>query len=118
MKTTLLFLIGFICLTQCIAQQNAINKELNFTLKFLVENDTIAVSKEYSIIVNGLLLKDNSGHQGGRKENFIRTDRKGNFKLYIINPGEYEFIILGKGSVKKKIENIIDYTLFVPLENK
>jgi hypothetical protein len=54
------------------------------------------------------ISKDNSGHQGGRKENFRKTDKKGNFKLYIMNSGEYEFIVLGKGSVKKQIENIID----------
>ena len=118
MKITFLLLLGFLCVTQVIAQQQNINKELNFTLKFIVENDTLAVNKEYSIIVNGPFPADNSGHQGGRKENFRKTDSKGNFNLYIINPGEYEFIVLGKGSIKKRIENIIDYNLFVRIENK
>jgi hypothetical protein len=118
MKITFLFLLGFICVSQGIAQQQKINKELNFTLKFVVENDTLDVNKEYSIIVNGPFPADNSGHQGGRKENFRKTDRKGNFKLYIINPGEYEFIVLGKRSVIKRIENIVDYNLFVHIENK
>jgi hypothetical protein len=117
MKIILLFLLGFMCISQSVSTQKKINKELNFTLKFLVKNDTIAVSKEHSIIVNSPFPKDNSGHQGGIKENFRKTDKNGNFTLYIINPGEYEFIVLGKGSVKKQIENIVDYNLFVRIEN-
>ena len=117
MRMTFIFLIGFFVI-KCNAQQKEINKELNFTLKFIVENDTITVNKEYSIIVNGEFPKDNSGHQGGRKENFRKTDKKGNFKLYIMNSGEYEFIVLGKGSVKKQIENIIDNELFLRIENE
>jgi hypothetical protein len=117
MKIIWIFLLGFYVIKGN-AQQKEINKELNFTLKFIVENDTIAVNKEYSIIVNGAFPKDNSGHQGGRKENFRKTDNKGNFKLYIMNSGEYEFIILGKGSVKKRIENIVDYELFVRIEKR
>ena len=117
MRMTFIFLIGFFVI-KCNAQQKEINKELNFTLKFVVENDTITVNKEYSIIVNGEFPKDNSGHQGGRKENFRKTDKKGNFKLYIMNSGEYEFIVLGKGSVKKQVENIIDNKLFLRIENE
>ncbi len=132
MKTTFLFLLGFICVSQCVAQQKTINKELSFNLKFLVQNDTLALNKEYFIIVDGPFPIDNSGHQGGRKENFRKTDKKGNFNLYIMNPGEYVFIVLGKGSVKKRIESIVigkgsvkkriedivDYNLFVRIENK
>jgi hypothetical protein len=117
MKMIFIFLLGFFVI-KGYSQKNEINKELNFTLKFVIENDTIEVNKEYSIIVNGEFPKDISGHQGGRKENFRKTDKKGNFKLYIINSGEYEFIVLGKGSVKKQIENIVDYELFLLIENE
>jgi len=116
-KLIWILFFGFF-ITESNAQQKEINKELNFNLKFVIENDTIAVDKEYVIMVNGEFPQDNSGHQGGRRENIRKTDTKGNFRLYIMNSGEYEFIVLGKGSVKKRIENIVDNELFVRIEKR
>lgn len=112
----IILIFGIFSIGKCIAQNNDINKELNFTLKFLVSNDTLVVNKEFNIIVNGPFPKNISGHQGGRKENFRRTNKEGQFKLYITNSGEYEFIIMGKGYVTQKIEKIMDYEILVPIK--
>jgi hypothetical protein len=117
MKVTIFFMIGFFII-KSYSQQNEINKELNFTLKFVIENDTVVINKEHTIIVNGLFPKDNSGHQGGRVENIRKTDKNGNFELYIMKSGEFEFIVPGKGSVTKRIEKITDYEIFLKIEKE
>tara|TARA_B100000953_G_scaffold295973_1_gene287927 strand:- start:1444 stop:1821 length:378 start_codon:yes stop_codon:yes gene_type:complete len=112
----LFLIIGIFFTVNTYAQNKKINQELNFTIKFLVSNDTVKANKEYSLIINGPFPKDNSGHQGGRKQNMLKTDKNGQFKLYILNPGEYEFIVLGKGNAAKKIEKIKDYEILIPVD--
>jgi hypothetical protein len=116
MKFLLTFFIGVFCLSKGIGQNDKIVGESNFTLKFIVANDTISANQEYNLFINGPFPVDNSGHQGGIKENIKVSDREGRFKMNIVNPGEYEFTVVGKGAVKIRIENNAHYDLFVPIE--
>ena len=113
----LILFIGIFFTANTYAQSKKINQELNFTIKFLVSNDTVKANKEYSLIINGPFPKDNSGHQGGRRQDMLKTDKNGQFKLYILNPGQYEFIVLGKGYATKKIEKIKEYEILIPVDN-
>ncbi|KGL62774.1 hypothetical protein PHEL85_2569 [Polaribacter sp. Hel1_85] len=71
------------------------------------------------ILVNGPFPIDKSGHQGGKKQNILQTNKKGEFKLYVLNSGEYEFILFGKNTSKKvNIQNYKNYELFFNIETK
>jgi len=112
MRLSLLIVISVFSLSKLQAQDDALG-EIKITISFVVANDTISAKKEYDIFVNGPFPKDLNGHQGGIKENIKQTDARGKFKLYLVNRGEYEFIVVGKGKVKKKIEDNQDIDLFL-----
>ena len=98
------------------AQSNKINKELKFNLIFTNQKDTLNINEPHYIIINGSFPKDNSGHQGGLKQNFIKTKKDGQFQLYIVNQGTYEFNILGKGIKTIYIQEIKDYKITIEVK--